>query len=129
MNIYSTLSILAFVLYLIIGTYPLRKERGNLQWSFFLISIAMALWAVSPAVMDALTEPGHAIMIYTLSGIGLCLLPALFLNFALVLSAGDRRMDKAGSLIIIPPHHHPLHHNQQFNDNTCSVHGQWSLAD
>lgn len=103
MNIYSTLSILAFVLYLIIGTYPLRKERGNLQWSFFLISIAMALWAVSPAVMDALTEPGHAIMIYTLSGIGLCLLPALFLNFALVLSAGDRRMDKAGSLIIIPP--------------------------
>ncbi|MCG2828368.1 histidine kinase dimerization/phosphoacceptor domain -containing protein [Methanothermobacter sp. K4] len=103
MNIYSTLSVLAFVSYLIMGFYPLKRSRGNLEWSFLLIALSMAWWALTLSIFYMASSVEQALLMYILSGVARILMPALFLNFALVLSAGDKKINKAASLVTLIP--------------------------
>lgn len=103
MNIYSTLSVLAFVSYLIMGAYPLKRNRGNLEWSFLLIALAMAWWALTLSIFYMASSVEQALLMYILSGVARILMPAIFLNFALVLSAGEKKINKATSFITLIP--------------------------
>ncbi|MFB2623821.1 hypothetical protein FVF72_00550 [Methanothermobacter sp. KEPCO-1] len=103
MNIYITLSVLASVLYLTVGIYPLTERRSNLEWIFLLIAITMAIWSITSALIYATKSIMHATILYMLSGIAWILMPALFLNFALVLSADEERIHKFTVLTVIPP--------------------------
>jgi len=86
MNIYIVLSVLASVFYLSAGISPLRLRRGNLEWSFLLIAVTMAIWAVASSLLYT-TTIRYALIFYIFSNLAWILLPALFLNFALLLSA------------------------------------------
>jgi len=101
MDIYITLSVLASVFYLGAGMYPLKLRRCNLEWSFLLIAIALALWALTSTLLHT-TSGVYSLIFYMLSGLSIILLPALFLNFALVLSADDERPGKFTVIPIIP---------------------------
>lgn len=103
MNIYSTLSVLAFVSYLLMGAYPLKRNRGNLEWSFLLIALAMAWWALTLSIFYMASSVEQALLMYILSGVARILMPAIFLNFALVLSAGEKKINKATSFITLIP--------------------------
>jgi PAS domain S-box-containing protein len=100
MNIYIVLSVLASLFYMGAGISPLRVRRGNLEWSFLLIAITMTIWAMASSLLY-ITTNRYALIFYILSNLAWILLPALFLNFAVVLSA-DKSPGKFTVIPIVP---------------------------
>ncbi|WP_192961310.1 histidine kinase dimerization/phosphoacceptor domain -containing protein [Methanothermobacter thermautotrophicus] len=75
-------------------------RRGNLEWSFLLIAITMTIWAMASSLLYTTTNR-YALIFYILSNLAWILLPALFLNFAVVLSA-DKSPGKFTVIPIVP---------------------------
>ncbi|MHB8896664.1 MAG: sensor histidine kinase [Candidatus Geothermincolia bacterium] len=87
----ALLSILAIEVNLVLGIYVIsRGPRFRQNRLFFCISLALTIWGIGELVMRTAGPLSVEVMGSRIAALGWCLLGALFVNFALALTRGDR---------------------------------------
>lgn len=87
MNLYSFLSLIVFIIYVIIGFYALKLDKKSpLNQAFFIVSMAMALWSLAFTFFFMAPDKESAWFFYKLSSWGRSTHPALLLIFSLILT-------------------------------------------
>jgi signal transduction histidine kinase/CheY-like chemotaxis protein len=93
MNLLSLLSFVAALVYAGLGAYGLRpRPRTAATWTFVALCAAMSFWALVFTFAYPAATAGQYVFLTRASALGSATSPAIFLHFALALTAPRRRL-------------------------------------
>lgn len=82
MNVYSFMTLVAFIVYLYLGIFALIKDsKSPLNSSFFLLCLSLAIWAISYVFIYPSNSKETIMNLLLLSYVGTTFLPGLVLYF------------------------------------------------
>lgn len=105
MSLLSFLSLLSFCIFLITGVYVLLDNvKSSLHQSFFLLSLAFAIYALAYTFYYNAPSKDIALIWFKVSSVGWILFPAFVLNFAFAMTNDERHFRNliAQPLIFLP---------------------------
>lgn len=95
MNLFSQLSFLSFLTYLLLGFYLFRLDkRSMLNRTFLGVCLSFAIWALSSYYIFPGGNKSTIWFWYKISAIGWCFFPAFLIHFMMLLSKQDKLLEK-----------------------------------
>ncbi|MGE5450157.1 MAG: methyl-accepting chemotaxis protein [Methanomassiliicoccales archaeon] len=100
MNSLTIMSLVAFLIYVILGVTGASKDmKSRLNRSFLYLCCSLAIWSFAYSFVYPLTNTdpanlGNLWFWYRLSGLGWCTLPSIALHFSLVLTGKDKKLGR-----------------------------------
>ncbi|MBN2654095.1 MAG: EAL domain-containing protein [Nitrospirae bacterium] len=102
MNIFSLFAVFAFIFYLFLGYYTLKKDsKALLNRVFFALCLSFALWAFSYIFFYSAPDKESAFFWYHISAPGWTLFPAISLHFILILTEKNRLLKNWWTYIVL----------------------------
>lgn len=107
MNTLTLLSLMAFLVYIMLGTYALARDASSsVHRSFFYLCSSLAIWAFAYAFVYPITNanPANQQQLwfwFRLSSLGWCTLPAVILHFTLNFTGINYKLHRYYPLLLL----------------------------